>query len=74
VRRTGYKANDAYSAYLEMGAPKALDPAQLKRLQDLTQDLPEKDRTVQVGRDGRLSLDLPMHANDIVLVQLAKAG
>ncbi|MGR4863061.1 GH39 family glycosyl hydrolase [Caulobacter sp. LARHSG274] len=72
VRRTGYKANDAYSAYLEMGAPKTLDPAQVQHLQDLTRDLPEKDRAVQVGRDGRLSLDLPMHANDIVLVQLAK--
>ncbi len=70
VRRTGYRANDAYSAYLEMGSPKALGPDELKRLQDLTQDLPEADRVVRIGRDGRLSLDLPMRANDVVLVQL----
>ena len=70
VRRTGYKANDAYSAWLEMGSPDTLTPADLKRLQDLTQDLPETDRSIRVGRDGRLSVDLPMRANDIALVQL----
>ncbi len=53
-----------------MGSPKALGPDELKRLQDLTQDLPEADRVVRIGRDGRLSLDLPMRANDVVLVQL----
>ena len=70
VRRTGYKANDAYTAWLEMGSPDALSPADLRRLQDLTRDLPETDRRVRVGHDGRLSVDLPMRANDIVLVEL----
>jgi xylan 1,4-beta-xylosidase len=70
VYRTGFKANDAYSAYLEMGSPKALNADQLTRLQDLTRDAPETERTARVGADGALSLNLPMRSNDIVLVEL----
>jgi xylan 1,4-beta-xylosidase len=74
VQRTGYKTNDAYSAYIEMGAPKALTAAQLQSLQDLTRDRPEKARAVTVGRDGSARIDLAMHSNDIVLVTLVPAG
>ena len=52
IHRTGYKANDAYSAYIEMGAPEELSPAQLRELQRLTRDLPETRRTISVPRDG----------------------
>lgn len=68
ARRTGFKANDAHTAYLEMGSPASLDAKQLARLQALTTDAPEIDRRVRVERDGRLSLDLPMRSNDVVLV------
>jgi xylan 1,4-beta-xylosidase len=70
VRRTGYKANDAQTAYLEMGSPKELTAAQLQDLQQLTADQPVVDRTVRVGADGRIPWTLPMRSNDIVLVTL----
>ena len=70
VRRTGHKTNDAYTAYLEMGAPKDLTPEQLAKLQSLTQDRPETEELVKVGRDGRLQWKLPMRSNDIVLLTL----
>ena len=68
--RTGYRHNDAYSAYIDMGMPKTLAPAQLRQLQDLTRDMPEIDRMAEVGVDGRLALSLPMRSNDILLVEL----
>ncbi|HZX28334.1 MAG TPA: beta-xylosidase, partial [Telluria sp.] len=74
VRRTGYRANDAYSAYIDMGAPKDLNPAQLAQLQQLTRDLPEQARTVHVGRSGQADIRLPMHSNDVVLVTLERAA
>jgi len=74
MHRTGYRTNDAYSAYIEMGAPKTLSPAQLQSLQDLTRDQPEKARVVTVGRSGEAQVDFAMHSNDIVLVTLAPAG
>lgn len=70
VRRTGHKTNDAYTAYLEMGAPKDLGAEQLARLHALTQDLPEVDRVVRIGKDGKLQWKLPMRSNDIALVTL----
>ncbi|PHY17365.1 cellulase family glycosylhydrolase [Caulobacter sp. BP25] len=71
ARRTGYRANDAYSAYIDMGMPGALTPAQLAQLQALTMDRPEVDKVIKVS--GEAVVDLPMRANDIVLVELEPA-
>ena len=70
VHRTGYQANDAYTRYLEMGRPASLSEAQLGELRELTRDLPETDRMVDVGSDGLFALRVPMRSNDIVLVRL----
>jgi len=70
LRRTGYKANDAHTAYLEMGSPKELDAAQLAKLRSLTQDLPEVKRTVNVGKNGLLNFTVPMRSNDVTLLTL----
>lgn len=70
VRRTGYKANDAQSRYLEMGSPASLTPAQIAELQALTVDRPEIERVVTIGRDGRYALRLPMRSNDVVLATI----
>jgi xylan 1,4-beta-xylosidase len=71
--RTGFQANDAYSAYIEMGSPKDLNPDQVTRLNELTRDLPEKDQIVRSATDGVLQIDLPMNSNDILLIELRKA-
>ena len=70
VHRTGYNSNDAYTAYLEMGAPKNLTAAQVAHLNELTRDLPQKDQTVRSGKDGSVKVTIPMNSNDIVLVTL----
>ncbi|MDE1149752.1 MAG: beta-xylosidase [Azospirillaceae bacterium] len=74
VRRTGYRANDAYSAYIDMGLPQALTADQLAQLEGLTKDVPETDKIVRVGGDGAFPIDLPMRTNDIVLLELTPAG
>ncbi len=70
VRRTGHQRNDAFTAWLEMGSPVSLTPAQLNRLQHLTRDFPETTRRIRIGASGRFDWALPMRANDIVLVTL----
>ena len=74
VFRTGYHANDAYSAYLEMGAPQSLTAMQLAHLTALTRDLPETDRVVSSGAGGEVEIAVPMRSNDIVLVRLAPSS
>ncbi|HEY5810591.1 MAG TPA: hypothetical protein VIT67_21660 [Povalibacter sp.] len=72
VRRTGFRANDAYSAYIEMGAPKSLNAAQLEALQSLTRDLPETDRAVTIGASAKYTAEVPMRTNDVVIVELVR--
>ena len=67
IRRTGFHANDAHTRYLEMGSPKSLSRSQLSELQQLTRDLPEISRVVDVARDGRFRTTVPMRSNDVVL-------
>jgi len=73
VHRTGFHANDAYTAYLEMGSPKDLTPAQVAHLNDLTRDLPETDRTLRSGPEGTIEVTVPMNSNDVVLVTLKRS-
>jgi xylan 1,4-beta-xylosidase len=72
IHRTGYHANDAYTAYLEMGSPKDLTPAQIDHLNALTRDTPETDRNVRSSPQGTLSVEIPMSSNDIVLMRLSR--
>lgn len=72
VHRTGYHANDAYTAYLEMGSPKALTAEEVAHLNELTRDLSEIDKVVKTGQDGVARLTVPMNSNDIVLVKLVR--
>lgn len=68
--RTGYEANDAYSAYIKMGLPKDLTAKQLGELTKLTRDQPEKQQTLRSNKDGEITVAVPMRSNDIVLLQL----
>ena len=74
VHRVGFHANDAYSAYIEMGSPKYLSAAQVAHLNELTCDLPETEKYVQSGPAGTVELTVPMNSNDVVLVKLERSG
>jgi len=73
VHRTGYHANDAYSAYIEMGSPKELSVVQIEHLKELTRDLPETVNAVRSGRTGTVEFVVPMNSNDIVLVKITRS-
>ena len=73
VHRAGYHANDAYTAYLEMGSPRELTAEQVAHMNALTQDLPETDKLVRTGVDGSLGFTVPMNSNDVVLVKLTRS-
>jgi xylan 1,4-beta-xylosidase len=74
VHRTGYRANDPYSAYIDLAMPKDLTPAQIAEMHKLTADAPEVDRTIEVGKDGVARATVKMRANDVVLVKVERLG
>ncbi|WP_081933919.1 beta-xylosidase [Massilia sp. 9096] len=69
IQRTGFKVNDAHTAWLEMGKPKTLSADQIAKLQAQTLDKPET-RQITVAADGSASLQVPMRVNDVVLVKI----
>ena len=73
IHRTGYDANDAYTAYLRMGSPATLSAAQLQKLHELTADKP-LTRELRAYKAGTAKLALPMRDNDIVLLELTPAA
>jgi xylan 1,4-beta-xylosidase len=72
IYRTGYKANDAYTQYIEWGMPKDLSPDQVATLQKQSADVPEASVAVTVGRDGIFRKTIAMRTNDVVLVKLER--
>src|SRR3546814_21072245 len=68
VYRTGYKANDPYTRYMEWGRPEKLTPEQIAVLQDLTRDAPERDRNVRVGAAGTSRREHPLRTKAVLPV------
>ncbi|MGI4875469.1 MAG: GH39 family glycosyl hydrolase [Janthinobacterium lividum] len=69
--RVGYRQNDAYSAYLQLGRPAYLTPAQIADLQGLTQDAPTSSQTVKIGPAG-LTQPLELCENNVVLLKIKR--
>ena len=71
IRRTGFERNDAYTAYLKLGAPPQLTPAQVNQLHALTRDEPEL-QTLHIDASGTAQLTVPLREYDVVLVELQR--
>lgn len=71
VYRTGYMQNDAYTAYLHMGAPEQLTREQVAALQAEASGAAVETRDVTV-RDGSFEAPFAMLENDTVLVTLER--
>jgi xylan 1,4-beta-xylosidase len=69
VYRVGYKKNDAYTAYLRMGAPSSLSPQQVDILNSKANGNPESRASIRV-LSNTYTRDLPFRSNDVLLVVL----
>jgi len=63
IYQVGYKQNDPFSAYVEMGAPKQLTKAQVASLNALSSGAPMFSGTVSVS-NGHFTRAVPLRAND----------
>ena len=68
--QVGFAKNDAYSAYLKLGAPAQLTRAQEQELREASSGRPEFEREIKVGPDGRFEETLPLRENDVLLLTL----
>jgi xylan 1,4-beta-xylosidase len=71
VYRIGYRQNDAYTTYLDLGAPPQLSKVQVDAISSAANGDASESRLVTV-RDGRFQFQSPLAANAVCLIVLRK--
>jgi xylan 1,4-beta-xylosidase len=66
----GFEKNDAYSAYLKLGAPSQLNREQEKALRATASGAFDAEAKVTVGADGRFTKTLSLRENEVMLLKL----
>lgn len=74
VRRAGYRSNDVYSDYLDLGSPDTLSRDEVEAMRQRHSGAPESIQRVTIGDDGTFSLDLELRDNDVIFVALHETG
>jgi len=70
--KVGYRSNDAYTAYIDMGSPKQVTRAQVEELKNVSSGAPFIEETLTIGANGLFERSFEMHQNDAVLLVLAR--
>ena len=70
IYRIGLGENDAYSAYLKMGAPGQLTPAQVRQLKALSTGAPVEEQHTHVDDSNLWERSIPMRDNEVVLLTM----
>ena len=68
--KVGYRINDAYATYRDLGAPAQLTKAQVAEIKSKNSGVPLETKTVKIGRDGQFTEQFDLRENDVVLVTL----
>jgi xylan 1,4-beta-xylosidase len=68
--KVGYRINDAYATYRDLGAPAQPTKSQVARIKSENSGAPTEVRTVKIGRDGKFEQQFDLRENDVVLVTL----
>lgn len=74
VYRVGYRINDPYADYLDLGRPDQLTRPQVARIKKRNDGAPTKVETVSVANGAALVRELPLRENDVYLVIVEWAG
>ena len=68
--KVGYRVNDAYDTYRDLGTPAQLTKAQVAEIKAKNSGAPVDVRTVKIGRDGKFEQQFDLRENDAVLITL----
>jgi xylan 1,4-beta-xylosidase len=70
--RAGFERNDAYTAYLKLGAPAQLTRNQVSQLHASASGAPEMEKDITVDGSESWETGLTIRANDVWLVKLSR--
>lgn len=70
VYQTGYRINDPFTAYYDMGLPSQISIAQVKKLKELSIGLPVEESEINIT--GKFLKSIKMRENDVFFIKLIK--
>ena len=70
--QVGYRANDAYAVYKDLGSPAQLTRAQVQRINAASDGKPIEQTTILIRPEGTLEREIALRENDVFLLTLAK--
>ena len=70
IYQTGYRANDVFTGYLDLGSPSQLTPGQVEILRQQSKGDPESLETIQIEPGKPFVRTFAMRQNDVYLVKL----
>ncbi|HEY1719136.1 MAG TPA: glycoside hydrolase [Verrucomicrobiae bacterium] len=72
IYKVGYRVNDAYATYMDLGSPAQLTRAQVAKIKSDNSGAPIAKSTITVGRDGKVQRQFDLRENDVCLFMLKK--
>jgi len=72
IYKVGYRVNDAYTEYVDMGKPKQLNRQQVEELKKHNNGSPIVTETIVVKENTTFSKELDIRENDVLLLNLVK--
>ena len=71
IYKVGYRVNDAYTGYVDMGRPKQLNKQQVGKLKEQNGS-PIAIRQIEIKPGAKYSSEVEIRENDVILVNLIK--
>jgi xylan 1,4-beta-xylosidase len=70
--KVGYRVNDAYDTYRDLGLPPQLTKEQVTEIKSQNSGAPLETRTAKIGRAGKFEQQFDLRENDVVLVTIKR--
>jgi xylan 1,4-beta-xylosidase len=70
--KVGYRCNDAYTTYYDLGRPNQLTKLQVEKIKKLNSGKPIEGEIIKVKADGVFTKELPLRENDVYFLNLVK--
>ncbi len=72
IYKVGYRCNDAYSTYFDLGRPNQLTKQQVEQIRKLNSGNPISGEIVKVKADGMFTKELPIRENDVYFLNFVR--
>jgi xylan 1,4-beta-xylosidase len=72
IYKVGYRQNDAYTSYLDMGKPLQLNRQQVNKIKSQNNGAPVVTEKIEIKPGSNFSKELTIRENDVFLVNLVK--